>query len=162
MKLIELFGKSTPWKWAGSVGGADIAMFEVDDVNYMVGFNRYEDLQAMGPFPALQHEDVWLAGFAAEIDGQWRQDTVGGTGAGTVSIIIRTFLEIVQAFLTEQRPPVLAIPAVKDREKIYAQISKRVDAKARDLGYVFSGKEEATFPEYGKSVVFYFVREDLT
>lgn len=162
VRLVELFDKSAPWEWEGSLAGADIAMFEVAGTKYMVGFNPYSDLLDMSDeFPALQHEDVWLAGFAAEIDGQWRQDTIGGTDVNTVSTIILTFLQIVQAFLTEKRPPVLAIPAAKDRERVYAQISKRVATHANELGYVFAGKEEATFPIHGESVVFYFVRGDL-
>lgn len=167
VRLVELFDRSAPWEWENSITGVHTAMFEVAGVNYMVGFNEYKDLLSMNPamntqFPTLQHEDVWLAGFAAEIDGQWRQDTVGGNDASTVSTVILTFLQIVRAFLEEKQPPVLAIPAVKDRERIYAQISKRVGAHAKELGYTFSGKEETTFPEYGQSVVFYFVRGDLT
>ena len=162
VRLVELFDRSAPWEWAGSLAGADIAMFEVGGVNYMVGFNKYEDLLSISDqFPALQHEDVWLAGFAAEIDGQWRQDTIGGNDASTVSTIVLTFLQIVQAFLKEKQPPVLAIPAIKDRERIYAQIAKRVATHAKELGYVFSGKEDTTFPEHGSSVVFYFTRGDL-
>ena len=165
VRLVELFDRAVPWEWSdGLIPGAVAAEFEVDGVNYVVGFNPYDAMRAMGGdmFPQLQHENVWLAGFAAEIDGEWRQDTVGGNNAATVSAVIFTFLKILESFLIEKKPPVLAIPAVMDRERVYAQIAKRVDSKASALGYSFSGKEEATFPEHGQSVVFYFVRDDLT
>ena len=164
VRLVELFDRAAPWEWTGTLAGAQMATFEISGVNYMVGFNEYKNLmqQTGGMLPELQHEDIWLSGFAAEIDGEWRQDTVGGNDAGTVSTVILTFLQIVRAFLKEQNPPVLAIPAVKDRERIYTQIAKRVATQAKDLGYTFGGTEEATFPEYGHSVVFYFARDDLT
>ena len=163
VRLAELFDRAAPWEWDGALAGAKIATFQINDIRYMVGFNEYKNLmdQLSGMLPELQHEDVWLAGFAAEIDGEWRQDTVGGNDATTVSTIILTFLQIVRAFLQEQNPPVLAIPAVKDRERVYTQIAKRVATQAKDLGYTFGGTEEATFPQYGRSVVFYFVRNDM-
>ncbi len=162
VKLVELFDRVAPWEWAGTQMGATMATFAVGGVDYLVGFNPYDTLEAMGGFPKLQHEDVWLAGFAANIDGDWRQDTVGGSDVRSVSIVIHTFLRILQAFLEDERPAVLAIPAVMDREKIYAQIAKRVAKEGKKLGYEFTGKEEATFPQFGRSVVFYFVRSDLT
>ncbi len=162
VKLVELFDRTVPWEWDGTMMGATMAVFEVNNINYMVGFNPYSDMQEAFDLPDLQHEDVWLTGFASQIDGEWRQDTIGGTNPAVVSTIFRTFLEIVKAFLEEKRPVVLAIPAVADREKIYAQIAKRVASNAKELGYVFSGKEYATFPQFGQSVVFYFVRDDLT
>lgn len=161
VKLVELFDRHVDWEWTTFMGNP-AAAFEVDGVQYIVGFNEYDSMVTMGGgmFPPLKYRDVTLAGFAANIDGQWRQDDVGGNNPRAVSQVIFTFLKILETYIQQERPKVLAIPAVTDRERVYAQIAKRVGQRAGELGYEEGEKEEATFPHFGRSVVFYFVRKD--
>jgi len=150
MTLLELFNRTAAWEWLSAHNNPFPGMFQyaaefhIGDIRYVAGLGQEIDV-----IPGF---DTHMVGFAADIDGQWREDEVG---SGNEFLVFSTIMDIIEKYLTKKKPQILLVAGDPHREEIYTRLLKRRKNDLDRVGYVLYGRME-----YGSQFILLLVRKD--